>query len=404
MSLPNSEPLPEYINELAPARQRHIRRRPRMASLAERQLLLESLLALTAPTLNFFLLSLLGSITLGAALYFDDPAVLILALILLPFFKPVFGLALLPAARKASHALKSLVSLLILLVFVLSAGILAGWLKKEFAPANINMYRLSVPYYLDLAMVSLSAVFGVFVMIRTGRLPRLVGVLLSYEILLPLAAAGFGFPLGTAQVFPGALLVSLAHLGLAFLLGASTFFLLGLGPRRMAGWFFLLVPLLLAMSGLLLSLPEFPAFITENFRPSATPSPTAIPSNTPIRLVSATSTINVTLPPTLTKTHGPTQTHTPEPTETRTPTQTQTPQPTSFWALVDTPQGAVLRESPTFDSPITGYLNNGDTVEILDVVTSVEGSLWYRVSTLGGQKGWLLGSLVNTQTPTPTPE
>jgi hypothetical protein len=253
-------------------------------------------------------------------------------------------------------------------------------------------------------MVALSAVFGVFVMIRTGRLPRLVGVLLSYEILLPLAAAGFALPLGAAQVFPGALLVSLAHLGLAFLMAASTFFLLGLGPRRIAGWLILLIPLLLALSGLLLSLPEFPAFITANFHPSAALSPTANPSNTPIRLVSATSTRNVTQPPTQTRTPGPTQTHTPEPSETRTPTQTQTPQPTSFWALVDTPQGAVLRESPTFDAPITGYLNNGDTVEILDVVTSVEGSLWYRVSTSGGQNGWLLGSLVNTQTPTPTPE
>ena len=404
MSLPNSEPLPESLHELPPARQRHIRRRPRTASLAERQLLLDTLLGMSAPTLNFILLSLLGSLALGAALFFNDPAVLILALILLPFCRPIFNLALLPAARKGSMAIKSLISLLILILFILAAGVLAGWLKQAFPPGNLNLFRLSAPYWVDLILVCLSAALATFMMVRTGELPRLVGVLLTYEILVPLAAAGFAFPLGASPVFPGALLVSFTHFTLALFMAALTFFLLSFTPKRPAGWLLLLLPLLIALGSLLMSFPDFTAAIAGKTHSAITPSPTLLPIKTQSPLASATQTELTQLPATQTMIPSQTQTNTPEPTLTRTPTQTHTPEPTTFWAQVDTLQGAVLRESPTFEAPITGYLNDGDVVEIFSVMTNDEGSLWYRVETLGGQAGWLLGSLVNTQTPTPTPE
>ena len=110
MSLPSSEPLPDDIHELPPARQRHLRRMPRAASPAEWEILLESLLNLTRPTLEFFLLSLLGAAASGAALYFNEPLLLIVALVLLPFINPIFNLALYPASRKLGYALKSLIS------------------------------------------------------------------------------------------------------------------------------------------------------------------------------------------------------------------------------------------------------------------------------------------------------
>ena len=53
MSLPSSQPLPDDINELTPARQRHLRRMPRSASPAERDILMESLLSLTATAIGF---------------------------------------------------------------------------------------------------------------------------------------------------------------------------------------------------------------------------------------------------------------------------------------------------------------------------------------------------------------
>ena len=400
MSLPNSEPLPENINELPPARQRHIRRQPRSASLAERQLLLESLHSLTAPNLNFILFSLMGAIAVGAALFFNDPAVLVLALVMLPFHRPIFGLALLPAIRKPVPGLKSLISLLILLILNFSAGVLAGYLRKDLAYDNLALYRFSAPYWLNLALVGSSTVLAVFVMIRKGTLPRLIGVLLAYEILLPLAIAGFAFPLGVFRLFPNALWVSLTHLGLAIFLAAITFFALGFGPRSPAGWAFILLPVALIAGGLLLNIPAATDFTTANIDPSGTPSSTTAPSKPPGARPSTTTTATRQPP---TSTASPALTQTFLPTETQTFTQTQTPQPTTYWAIVDAQTGAVIRESPTFDAPVAGYLNDGDAVEIKGIITE-DGTLWYQVNTPDGQNGWLLGSLVNTQTPTPEVE
>lgn len=406
MSLPNSEPLPENINDLPPARQRHIRRQPRAASLAERQLLMDSLLSLTAPNLNFFLFSLLGAITLGAALYVDDPAILLLALTLLPFLNPAFGLALLPASRKGLPGLKSLISLLILIVLNFGAGVLAGYLRKDLAFSNLALFRFSAPYWLDLALVGFSAVLAVFIMVRKGTLPRLVGVLLSYEILAPLAVAGFSFPLGASRLFPGALWISLTHLGLLIFLAAVTFFILGFSPNRLGGWASFLIPAALMAVGLLLNPPILPGLPTTKNDSTATHIPIAKPTNT-AKIRTAPSETATFLSPT--KDVSPTQTQTPLPTETQTPTQTrtststQTPEPTSFFVNVEALTGAVIRESPSFDAPVSGYLNNGDSVEIFGAITE-DGNLWYQVTTLDGQTGWLLGSLVNTQTPTPEPD
>ena len=137
MSLPSSEPLPDDIHELPPARQRHLRRQPRAASLAEWEILLESLVKLTGPTLEFFLLTVLGALAAGAAIYFNEPVLLILAVVLFPFTSPIFNLALLPASQKIGPALKSLFSLATTLVLAFAAGALTGWL----APNHCSVWQ-----------------------------------------------------------------------------------------------------------------------------------------------------------------------------------------------------------------------------------------------------------------------
>ena len=108
--------------------------------------------------------------------------------------------------------------------------------------------------------------------------------------------------------------------------------------------------------------------------------------------------------------HSPTATvtaHIVEPTETQTPmptnTSTATPtiEPTTYWADVDSAMGAIVRQEPAFDSLVVTYLNNAEQVEILDEYVPQAGTRWFRVLTQTGETGWILGSLVNTQTPTP---
>jgi len=62
----------------------------------------------------------------------------------------------------------------------------------------------------------------------------------------------------------------------------------------------------------------------------------------------------------------------------------------------------VIRESADFQAPVIGYANDGAQIEVLNQSLSENNYLWYQVETETGVTGWLLSSLVNTQTPTPT--
>ena len=404
MSLPSSEPLPDNINDLPPARQRHIRRLPRSATPAERQILLDSLVQLNAPTPAFFLFVLIGALLAGAAFYLNDPAVLIAAVITLPLLQPVFGLGLVPATLKFGFGFKSLISLLLPLVLIFASGGLAGWLQKSGSFEQLGIQRFGSPYWLDLILVLVFTLLGALVLLRKGRLPRLIGMMLSYEILIPLGAAGFGFILGDPQLWPGALLVSLLHLGIAVFSAIFAFLLLGFAPKRASGWLsssvslVLILVLILGMWNLnLLNLP-----FTKQLSP--TPESTDLPSGTSSPKVNITATPTTAVEtPTLTQTPSKSPTLTLTPTQTATFTLTPTLEPTTYWGVVDALTGAVIRESPDFDAVVIAYVYDGDQVEILRDVEGEGGTYWYQIMIGTGETGWLLGSLVDRPTPTPTP-
>jgi len=402
MTLPSSEPLPNNINELPPARQRHIRRRPRSASLAERQILLDSLITLVAPKLNFFLLSLLGAVLIFTSLYFNEPVILIAAAVIYPFLKPVFGVALFPATHKVSSVLNALISLLITLTLTIAAGALAGWLTTATQVTMRGLLiRFSSPYWLDLVLVGFSSFLSVLILLRQGQLPRKIGVILSFEILVPLAASGMGLIVGDSQLWPGALIIGLLHLLVSIAVASLSLILFGLPPKKAVGWLLILIPLGLALALLAgARMTGMPNFNWHTSVRSASPSPTSIliktPSQTPSPKAIASST---PLPAEATSTN--TRTPSQSPTKSSTPTQTPTAEPTSYWAIIDALTGAVIRESPDFEAPVAGYVNNGDQIEILNEITPEGSAQWYYVRTNSGETGWMLGSLVNTQTPTP---
>lgn len=403
MSLPSSEPLPDDIHELPPARQRHLRRMPRAASLAEWQILLESLVKLTGPTLGYFFFSLLGPLAAGTAIYFNEPVLVIVAIVLFPFNSPIFDLALLPANQKIGPAVKSLLSLLTALALAFGAGMLTGWLAPDAALNRLSITHLSAPYWLNLAVVIGSAFACAFILLREDRLPRLTGALLSFEILLPVVLAGFGLMVGHQQLWPGALLIALLHLGLALVVASFTFILIGFAPRALPGWLYSLIPLVLTLALLTatlfyngqLNLPWSadtsvpPTLAAQETEPIISPSPKAVePSATPTDIPTATL--------------QPTATPTPTEAFTSTPTPTPTLAPTEVYGVVAAQNGAVVRDEPSFSAPILTYVNDGDQVVLLDEY--LDGNTrWFQVRTALNETGWLLGSLVNTPTPTPSP-
>lgn len=400
MSLSSSEMLPNDINELPPARQRHIRRQPRAASLAERQLLQDSLISLTDPTVNFLLLSLLGTVILALTLYFNEPTLLILALVVSPFPRPIFGLALLPTHLHIKNGLKGLASLLIILVLTFSGGFLSGWMQKSYLLDQLGVFHFGYLYWLDLIVLCVGSSFGALYLLRRGRIPRLIGLLLSYEILVPLAVAGFSFPLGATQLWPNALMISMTHLGIAILTAFGTFLFLGFSPKRTLGWLMIALTLTITMACAVLSLNISGQINPLSHSRTATIVAEINPPLTPTLKMNRTSTATSTLI-TQTATPKPSQTSTTSPTSTRTSTLTPSITATSYWGVVDALTGVVIRESPAPDALVIDYANNGDEIEIIAEINSQEDVRWVQVITASGKRGWLLASLVTFRTPSP---
>jgi len=99
----------------------------------------------------------------------------------------------------------------------------------------------------------------------------------------------------------------------------------------------------------------------------------------------------------------PTQTLTPIPTSTTKPTlvPSNTNTPTPVLGVVSAQNGAVIRAEPDFSAPVVTYVNDGGEIYLLNETQLSGQYLWISVMTEGGEQGWMLGSLVQTATPTP---
>lgn len=397
MSLPSSESLPADIQELTPARQRHLRRLPRSATPAERALLLSSLLTLTAPTPAYFLLSLAGALTGGLAVYLSEPRLLLLMIVILPFNSPLFSLSLTPMTGSFGSSVRAVLSLAIHISLAVASGLLVGWLSPEKSLPSLPVSYFNSISWFNLILLAGSALIASLIILRRARIPRLLGVLINFEVHLPFMIAGYSLLTGQLPLFSEVLLVGISHLLLALAISMLTFLALGLIPQSGRGWLSAVVGILLA--GVLIAAALLlPRLHSAGDAQPETSVPTVLDTPTqeasPLEIVAPTATLSATS----TSTPKPS----PTPSLTQPATRTSTAKPTTFIAVVITAEGAVIREAPAFDSLVISYLNGGDQVEIL-AMQSVGNSRWYQVRIQPGQTGWLLAALVQTQTPSPSP-
>jgi len=400
LSLNDESPLPQEMNDLPPARQRHIRRQPRAASSAEQHILLESLISLTSPTLNYFLLSSLSALALGIAIFFNQPALLILGIVLAPFIVPIFGFSLVPIHLKTMPGLKALSSLAFHSGLTFIAGAIAGWAQKTGDIDQLGLFRFWELDWLNILILSISALLAAFAILRKGELPRVIGVLLSYEIMIPMALAGYALSLGMQSFWPGALLVSLTHLSLAVLLSFITYLVLGFSPKKGFGWLLALIPLILTALTLVFSAQNNQQLTDHS---PLLPSPTAQHSAataTHSDVISQTPTTNTMSSRTVSPTPLSTRTQTPRPTPSI--AQSLTPSPTTFIGLVESAAGVVIRESPDFQAVVIDYANDGDVIEIISELIGENGIRWYQVNARDGQIGYILANLVDIPSVTQT--
>jgi hypothetical protein len=395
MSLPKSKPLPDNTEHLPPARWRQIRRHPGSAKPNERQALIEVLRAKTSPDTSFFLFSTLGTLTAAIAIAIDQPALLILALILLPFNAPLFHLALTPAAQSMKTAGKSLLALTLYSVIAFIIGLIVGWLTHTIKFDMVSLLRFTEINWANLLLLIVAGISISLTLLRKNQIPRLLGLLLSYTINLPFSIAGLTLTQTSPNVSLQCLLIGILHTALAIFISITAFIVLGLRPNSIKKWITSLIPLIISAATVLFLI-IIPAD-TITFSKS-------IPTSTPTQKPTPDQTFSPTpIPPS--KTPEPTATLTPlsSPTPSSTPSITNTPQPTTAWGLIASEAGVVIRESPNFNAPVITYAYDGDTIQILESVQG-EGNpsqIWHKIRLASGETGWIAGNLVRTATPNP---
>jgi hypothetical protein len=396
MSLPTSEPLSSDDDHLSPARKRRRKRTILQAGPGSRADLLDALARSVIPSIDFFLLSLISGIVLGAAILFDARALYVLAAMAAPFMAPAIGISLATVIGSWSFFLQSLASFSVGSLVVFIAGMVTGWLAGTFPGFT---FAHSIEYaaftWPDFAILTLGAIATVVLLVRKpDQKPVVASIALAYELYIPIGLAGFGMASGIPGFWPDGLTIFAVHLGWAALVGTVTLLVMGLRPFNIFGY---ALGTSLAMAGIaaLIVISGLGMTVT-SYEPVAVAAPTETPTSTLTPIPSATITLSP-LPPTLTPSSTPTLTATP------TLTPTLDPEPTPAWASVKPNEfgGAFVRAEPDYAATVVKSLLNDFVVEILPESEQQGSTIWVKVRTQDGTIGWMVRSLLITATPVP---
>ncbi|OGN73678.1 MAG: hypothetical protein A2X25_15070 [Chloroflexi bacterium GWB2_49_20] len=396
MSFDQEYPLPEQPSQLPPARRRRARRSLIPASNDARAEVLENLARRAFPSFEFFLFSLLGGAVLGAGYIFDSQSILLLGILIAPLITPWVGIVLATVTGSGRFFLQTLAGFIISAGLVFGSSLLAGTAARVLPPQSFLQAIIhSHLWWANIFVLVLGSILLVISFVRSEKRPILPSVMLTYELFLPLSAAGFGLGSGFSDFWPNGILVFYVHLALATLVGLLTLVMLGFRPRRLPGCLMSLIIGLLALA-VFIWLSGLNSFFLNSLK---IPSITASGSETPavIQTIMTSLTAAESSPPAnLESTRTPTLKI---PTA-QNLTSTPTPEATPVYARVNSAagQGANVRATPGSDTILVSLINDS-LVEILPEVQILNGITWLHIRTAAGIEGWILQTLVITATP-----
>ncbi len=398
MTIPPPEIIPDDPDQLPPARRRRARRLLTPLDADERSAFYERMAHRVSPTFDFFLLSLISGAVLGLAMILDQPALMVLGVILAPLMSPMIGVSLGTALGAGRFFVRSLGAFLVGGFFVFVFGMIAGTVGRDLFPEPVTLYYLT-RLHTRLAWIPFLAV-GIGAFMSAAWLARGKSRALSYSALLaygfyvPLSAAGFGVSIGLPHLWPDGLLVFGLHFAGAALIGALVLGIMGYRPPTLFGYTLggvlvlagVLFIVIIAGAGIALggqvAIPTFTPSPTPTRPP---PTATLTPTRTPVP-PSATATASITPSPTITRTPSPVP---------------PSPTPTPVLAAVDVPgfDGARVRREP--NGPTLTVLANGTIVQLIGEEEEIDNRIWVLVRTLDDDpiEGWMVSTLLTLQLP-----
>jgi uncharacterized protein DUF389 len=410
---PSSQPTPEQPSEefvSARARRRRAQRRAYFPSdEVGRNALYEHLARRTFPSYELFVFSLIAGMFLGLGYFLNAQALLIFGILVAPLLTPWIGIPLSIIAGSGRLFVQTVTAVFVSSLLIFGSGLLAGYASRVLPNSARNFNEAFIHsrlWWPDLFMLTVGAVILTISFVRSEDRPYLPSALLAYEVLLPLAAAGFGLGSGVGEIWPQGALVFLVHFAWATFFGIIALFFLRFYPIAFGGATFTgltIVAIIAAVTFLTgfdkwikiqagLATPE-PVSVTQ----TVTVTPTVLPSVTPSPKVDQTPAL-IGVP---TETPSRTPTRTPKPVQTS--TSTVTAEPTAIIGLIKASEGggALVREKP--GGKVLAILPNGSTVTIVpNDLQDVRGIIWVHVlATLNDTKvdGWMIQSVLVTATP-----
>lgn len=388
-SFPSDQP-----SQLPPARRRRARRSLIPTNNDARAAVLENLARRAFPSFEFFLFSLLAGAILGAGYLVDSQSILLLGILIAPLMAPWVGIVLATVTGSGRFFLQTLTGFVISAGLIFGSSLLAGT-ATQVIPAQSFLQAIihSHLWWTNILVLVLGSILLVTSFVRSEKHPILPSVMLTYELFLPLSAAGFGLGSGYSDFWPNGILVFCVHLSLATLVGLLTLVVVGFRPRRVPGCLLSLIIGLLAL-GVFSWLSGATTFIMDRLNYS-TGIPTlqeTLPSTETSIVSLSTTEVNQANP------QEPTMTPTFQIPPTKSPTNTLTPQATPVYALISSETGANVRAEPGSETIIV-RLPNETLVQILTEIQILNGITWLHIRTADGDEGWIIQSLVITATP-----
>jgi uncharacterized membrane protein len=390
MSLPNSDPLPPAGFDLPPARRRRDRRQLLPEDENDRTAYLTELASKVIPTGDFFIFTILSGLALCFAIFFDAPALYVLAALLAPFMSPALGLGLATIVGSARFFLQCLGGVTLGSVIVFLFSIVAGLFGRFFKGfLYLNATYHTVFSWPDIVLLTVGAALTTYFLLRSpNQRPLVASVAIAYELYVPIGVAGFGLTSGVQGLWPDGMIVFLVHLAWTALVVTMTLVFMRIRPRNFFGYG-LATSIVLICAAILVALLGFGTAVTAQV---------ALP--TPVPTMTGTATITET--PTITPTETVTPTNTLIPTNTATPTLT--PEPTLAQAYIQAldGNGAIIREAPNFGARIIASLLNGYLVYVLPDTVEDGTTIWIHVRLNDNREGWIVRDLLTTATPAPS--
>ncbi|MBN1439845.1 MAG: SH3 domain-containing protein [Anaerolineales bacterium] len=375
------EPMPSDGAPPSPLRRRRARSLLPFVGQEERDRALDDLAERAFPRLDFFLLTLLAAFLIGVSQVFSSTVLLIAGLACAPVLNPLAGAALGLVTGSWRFAARNLAALMLAWILAFAAAWTAAFTFSLFGGPALAVQPDAAA---ALAVVAAAALLT-WRFLRGAADAWMPNLVVSYGCLAPLCAAAVSAAAGSGADALAAGLAWGIYSSLALLASTGAYLAFAFRPaERDARAYAGMAAAVLLGAALLLAWARWepPAA-----RPSGTPGPILLPSET--------STLSSLPSLTLSATVSPTPTRSPIPSTTFTPTPTPVP------AVVRGTggQGVYLRDAPGLDGKKIASLQEGDVVEILGPAMEKDGTWWVPVRTASGETGWMAVEYCATVTP-----